>query len=157
MISVLQRVWFRVALFAWAGILPTLCYKRDLKSVIALVNAPARAPYSGLPAGYIIFRVKRATRRPWFMRDRRCLREGVLAYRFLKLAGFEPEVHFGVDRASVSSIRLQAHCWVILDGHVVLNPPEPSMVEILVLRNGSDGTTQFENFTVAGGSKASLV
>ncbi|HEX6000466.1 MAG TPA: lasso peptide biosynthesis B2 protein, partial [Hyphomicrobiaceae bacterium] len=76
-------------------------------------------------------RVKRATRRPWLMRDRPCLRQGLLAMRFLRLAGYRPVLHFAIDRTSVSRDVLSAHCWVSLDGEVLLNPATPSMVEIL--------------------------
>ena len=128
--STLQRVRFRAALFCWARLLPVLAYRRDLKSLFAQADPPDRKPYAGLPSAYIIKRVRRTAHLPWLMRDRQCLREGVLAYRFLKLAGFEPEVHFGVDRTSVAKERLSAHCWVVLNGSIVLNPPAPSMIEI---------------------------
>ena len=38
----------------------------------------------------------------------------------------------GVDRGSVARHSLAAHCWITLDNEVVLNPPDPAMVEILV-------------------------
>ena len=62
----------------------------------------------------------------------------MLAYRFLRLAGFHTELHFGVDPGGVASDRLRAHCWVVLDGSIVLNPPERAMAEILVVRGGHD-------------------
>jgi hypothetical protein len=63
------------------------------------------------------------------MKDRPCLREGLLVYRFLVMSGYEPTLHFGVDKASLNSERVRAHCWVKL-GTRIFNPPEPSMVEI---------------------------
>ena len=80
--------------------------------------------------------MKRATRRPWLMRDRPCLRQGLLAMRFLRLAGYRPVLHFALDRTSVASSVLSAHCWVTLDGKVLLNPATPTMVEILAYVNG---------------------
>jgi hypothetical protein len=60
------------------------------------------------------------------------LREGVLADRFLRLAGFEPELHFGVERQSIEQHTLKAHCWVVLDDKIILNPPATPMIEVLV-------------------------
>ena len=132
--SAFQYIRFRVELFYWARVLPILAHRRDLKSLMALADPGRSKRYIGLPSTYIIKRVRRAVRRPWVMRDRPCLREGVLAYRFLILAGFDPEIHFGVDRNSVSKERLSAHCWIVLDDRIVLNAPTPSMIEVLALR-----------------------
>lgn len=128
----LRKLRFRVALWIWARLLPVLAWKRSLPSLLKIVMPRKSIPYQGLPAGYIARRVKKATRRPWLMRDRPCLREGLLALRFLRLAGFEPALHFAVDRASVKSDVLSAHCWVVLDKETLINPPSQSMVEVLV-------------------------
>ena len=128
----LRRLRFRLALWLWARLLPFLAWRRNLNSLLALAKPREVVPYRGLAADYISRRVKKATRRPWVMRDRPCLREGVLAIRFLRLAGFEPTLHFAVDRTSVAQDMLAAHCWVVLDQQTMLNPPTPSMVEVLV-------------------------
>jgi hypothetical protein len=96
-------------------------------------SAPARTLYAGLSAAYVAGRVTRVARRPWVMRDRRCLREGLLAFRFLSLAGHRPELRFGVDPASVSGPLLKAHCWVCLEGRPIVSDSFPGMVEILRL------------------------
>ncbi|TIX47863.1 MAG: lasso peptide biosynthesis B2 protein, partial [Mesorhizobium sp.] len=59
-----------------------------------------------------------------------CLREGLLAHRFLRLAGFDPDLRFGVDPQSMHAPRLSAHCWVCLDGRPVVSDSLPGMVEI---------------------------
>src|SRR3990172_7581605 len=114
MVSTMQRLRFRIALWCWARLVPLLAYRRDVQSLLALTAPTARKPYSGLAAAYVAKRVKRAGRKLWFMRDRHCLRDGVLGFRFLRLAGFEPELHFGIDRESVTKSRLSAHCWLVL-------------------------------------------
>src|SRR5690606_20224449 len=131
-----QKARFKVALRFWAALLPALAWRRDLQSLLSLAMPGKAQPFDGLAASYIVRRVKKRTRRPWLMRDRPCLREGLLALRFLRLAGFEPTLHFGVDRTSVAHDMLSAHCWVVLDGKIVLNPPTPSMVEVLVFTGG---------------------
>lgn len=129
----LHRLRFRVALWLWARLLPVLAWERKLDSLLALsMPVSGTTPYRGLAADYIVRRVKKSTRRPWLMRDRPCLRDGVLALRFLRLAGYAPILHFGVDRESVTRDALSAHCWVALDRKTILNPPAPSMVEVLV-------------------------
>jgi hypothetical protein len=66
------------------------------------------------------------------MRDRRCLREGLLAFRFLSMAGYGPVLRFGVQRGSAArGQRLSAHCWIEVENETMLNPPLPDTVEIL--------------------------
>lgn len=84
----------------------------------------------GLGADAIVAAVKRAARRPWLMRDRRCLREGLLAYHYLSGAGYRPKLHFGVVPGTLDARRPGAHCWVAVEGRILLNPPDPNMIEI---------------------------
>jgi hypothetical protein len=65
------------------------------------------------------------------MRDRRCLREGLLAYRFLRSAGYSPDLVFGVDPRSLDGPKPDAHCWIRLDGRDVFNPPKQPMTIVL--------------------------
>lgn len=103
-------VWWQARLLPWR--LP-----RDLPfaQMLALAAPPAGTPLRGLAADEIAARVHRTLRRPLLMRDRRCLREGVLCYRFLRAAGHAPRLHFGVNPAAVRGGRFSAHCWVTLD------------------------------------------
>jgi hypothetical protein len=136
-LPLLRHLRFRASLWLWARLLPLIAYRRELTPLLELVRAPVTAPYGGLAVGYIAKRVKRASRRPWAMRDRRCLREGLLAYRFLSLAGYAPSLHFGVERSSTTKERVSAHCWVDVGAETVLNPPSAGMVEIF--RYGTGG------------------
>jgi len=92
--------------------------------------------YAGLPVEYISRRVRKAVRHPWLMRDRRCLREGLLGFEFLRRSGYSPELHFAVDPASVTSDRISAHCWVCLDGKPVVGDRQGDQVTIFVHRSG---------------------
>lgn len=134
--SAIRRVMFRTELWFWARTLPLRCRKsRDFADIMKIADAGASRRYAGLTAADIAHRAKRAARRPWVMRDRRCLREGILAYRFLTLAGIPADMVFGVDRKSIGSAKLAAHCWVVVDDKPILNPPEPSMVTVFVEKN----------------------
>jgi hypothetical protein len=114
-----------------ARLLPILAARRSLGSLLKLAT-PSRpvALYEGMEAEQIVAIVKRAARRPWLMRDRRCLREGLLAFRFLSLAGYRPELHFSVAPSSLSESRPRAHCWLTLDGRTILNPCSEPMIEL---------------------------
>ena len=120
-----------------ARLLP-LRLRRDLpfERMLALATPPAGTPWRGLDAAGIAAQVNRAVRHPILMRDRRCLREGVLCFRFLRAAGFDPRLHFGVDPASVAAgggRRLAAHCWVTLDGTTLAGDLGVPMVALHVL------------------------
>jgi Transglutaminase-like superfamily len=131
--SLLTRVRFRTALWCQARSMPFLVTPdRSLAWVLAFANRTPRARYAGLPADYILKHVRKVTRRPYLMRERRCLRQGLLAFRFMKAGGYDIELHFGVDRTSRQDMR--AHCWIVHDGRVVLNPPDATMETILVHR-----------------------
>jgi transglutaminase superfamily protein len=139
-VSPLRHLRFRASLWLWARLLPFVAYRRALTPLLELVRTPViTTPYRGLAAGYIARRVKRVCRRPWAMRDRRCLREGLLAYRFLSLAGYAPRLRFGVERTGTAQERVRAHCWVDVSAETVLNPPSPSTVEILRYGTGGAG------------------
>jgi hypothetical protein len=126
------RYRLRIALWLRARLLPFVVGRRPLTPILVETEPGSIRPYEGLGADEIVGEVRRLTRHPWAMRDRRCLRQGLLAYRYLRLAGYAPALHFGVDRTSVADPKIKAHCWVVLDGNPILNPPDPSMVTILV-------------------------
>jgi hypothetical protein len=126
----LLRALFRCHLWASARLLPVMIAHRGFEDVLKWAPLASPAPYRGLSATYVVARVRRTVRRPWLMRDRRCLREGLLGHRFLRLAGFDPELRFGVDPKSLQAQHLSAHCWVCLDGRPVVSDSLPGMVEI---------------------------
>jgi len=125
-----RALGFRLSLSLWARLLPLLVRGRRLAELLRRAEPSPGTPYQGLAAWRIVRCVKRACRRPWLMRDQPCLREGLLAYRFLRRAGYRPVLHFGVDRGSIATTTMIAHCWVTLDGEMMLNPPPPRYIEI---------------------------
>jgi hypothetical protein len=134
----LLRALFRAHLWISARLMPVLIGQRDFERVLKWAPLSASTPYRGLTSAYIVTRVNRVVRHPWMMRDRRCLREGLLGFRFLRMAGFDPELRFGVDSQSMQAPRLSAHCWVCLDGRPVVSDSLPGMVEIY--RHAADVT-----------------
>lgn len=134
----IRRMRFRIALWCEAKLLPfQVPPSRPLSWIGSFANRSSGLGYPGLQPDYIVKHVLKVTRRPYIMRDRRCLRQGLLAYRFLRAAGYEIELHFGIDQAHRQGQDPRAHCWIVHDGRVLLNPPPTDMPVIFVLR--SDG------------------
>ena len=81
------RALFRVHLWLSARLMPALIGRRDFETVLKWAPLDAPTPYRGLPSAYVVTRVNHTVRHPWLMRERRCLREGLLGFRFLRMAG----------------------------------------------------------------------
>lgn len=122
---------FRLHLWIAARRLPIGAKRRTIEQLMqGALPPPGYVPYKGLTVDEVLGAVRAVTSRPWRMRARRCLREGLLGFRFLRLAGFSPVLCFGLNPASLHKERLDAHCWLTLDGECILNPPEDSMVPL---------------------------
>jgi hypothetical protein len=146
--SLLTRVRFHIALWCQARSMPIrVTPSRPLAWVLSFADRAPRASYAGLSAEYILKHAARVTRRPYFMRERRCLRQGLLAFRFMKAAGHDVELHFGIDRTHRHDIR--AHCWIVHDGRVVLNPPDANTQPIFVHRGPASVTNEAVNLTAS--------
>ncbi|MEO8668068.1 MAG: lasso peptide biosynthesis B2 protein [Bauldia sp.] len=130
--ALLRRVRFRTELWLRARLVPLQARGRRFDSVLKLAGPTRRDNYTGLAVAYVAESIQRVTRHPWTMRNNRCLRQGLLGFRFLGEAGFRPELHFGVDPASMTADRLSAHCWVCIDGKPVLGDRLPGMATIYV-------------------------
>jgi hypothetical protein len=133
-----KRAAFRLELWSRARLLPFQLAARDtLEGILELAEPPAgRRRFLGLPAARIVRAVRRTLRHRLLMRDRPCLREGLLAYRFLAEAGYRPRLHFGVDPGIMASASTVAHCWVTLDGATVIGGSRTPFVEVLVYPEG---------------------
>lgn len=95
----------------------------------AMLPAAGQRPWQAAPAA-VVGAVRQALAHPVRMRGRRCLREGLAAFHFLRRAGHPAVLHFGIDRESTRASRLRGHCWVSLEGTIVLNAPDPCFVEL---------------------------
>ena len=135
------RLSFGVSLWIAARLLPLRAARKPWRRVLGMAE-PTSLRFAGLHHDYIAARVLHATRRPWLMRDRRCLRQGLLGCRFLAEAGYAPELHFGIDGDSIGTHRLSAHCWVCINGKPVLNDRINHMTTILVHHVGTKATEQ---------------
>lgn len=92
-----------------------------MQSVLRYVEIEADDKYAAIHPNQIANWVIRSTRKPWLMRNRRCLRQGLLGTRFMRIAGYDPHLVFGVSPESLQAASIAAHCWVELEGIPVLN------------------------------------
>ena len=122
------RIALHVHVWWTARSLPFTVKRCSLDRLLAgTTPLPGRMPYRGVSAHEIIDAVRESTKRPWRMGGRRCLREGLLAFRFLRLAGHPAVLHFAIEPDSVAADSPSAHCWVTVAGVCVINPPSPTM------------------------------
>ncbi len=126
-----SRLPFGLNLWIAARLLPQVMKYRQLDDILrrATPEKSDRA-YDNLEAAAIVEAVKKSVSRPWRMRGRRCLREGLLAFHYLKLAGYAPVLHFGLVPKTITTNRPQAHCWISLNGATILNPPAVPMLDL---------------------------
>ena len=110
-----------------------------LFSLQALLNAfappPWFRPYGWLTEREIAGAVRRRLRTPKVMKRRACLREGLLLFHFLRLAGLPAELRIGAYAPEPASPRMHAHCWITVGGRSISNAPE-SPVALLVTHTG---------------------
>jgi hypothetical protein len=122
---------FGVNLWIAARLMTVFAKRRPLDEILrrATPAAGTRA-YANMTPQQIVASVKAAVANPWRMRGRRCLREGLLAFHYLSLAGYRPVLCFGLVPKSALTPPARAHCWVQLDGETILNPPTEPMLDL---------------------------
>ncbi len=122
---------FAPSLWIAARLMPVHAKRGTLGDLLRRATPPAgERAYTEKSPGEIVAAVKAVVARPWRMRGRRCLREGLLAFRYLRLAGHAPALHFGLVAGTISTPRPRAHCWIVLDGETILNPAQEPMVDL---------------------------
>lgn len=125
------RLPFRWNLWIAARLMPVFTKKRPLTEILQRATPdPRTRAYGDMPPGEVIAAVKAVVARPWRMRGRRCLREGLLAFHYLALGGHRPVLHFAIVPKTALTTRPRAHCWVSLNGETVLNPPQEPMLDL---------------------------
>jgi hypothetical protein len=112
-------------LWLLAALVPLLVKAIPLRALVRLLTPPRFLRlYVRVPTEAFVGQVKHRLRRPWNMRRRACLREGLVLFHFLRLSGRPAVLHFGVYAPSTDPRRLHGHCWVTVEGTVVTSPPD---------------------------------
>jgi len=119
-----------------ATIMPLLVRLLKLPALLRLLT-PGRRLYGGIDSLRVIAAVKRRLERPRNMRRRACLREGLMLFHFLRLAGYDAALHFSVYPPH-DDVRMHAHCWVSLDGRCVSTPAAAGGVLVFTYVNAGD-------------------
>jgi len=115
-----------------AAFVPLLVNLFSLKRLLWLMTPSARfRPYKGASPREIAKIVRRRLRNPTNMRRRRCLREGLMMFHFLCLAGKAAVLRIGAYAPSEGLKRMHAHCWVTLDGDCISSPPHEPVAVVL--------------------------
>lgn len=113
--------------------LPIQVQGRSLDEVLRLAQPSSSQSINlGFSPETLAAKVRRIVKHPLLMRDRRCLREGLLTYKVLAEAGWQPRLHFGLEPGAAQSPSIKAHCWVTLDDRIVAGASDTEYVEILV-------------------------
>lgn len=121
-----------LAIHVWiiAAMIPLLVRIFSLKIILEVFTpSPVFQPYRDMAAEDLAGVVKNRLKRPICMVRRACLREGLLMFHFLRLAGLEATLHISVYPREVFG-RFHAHCWVTSSGKTVSNPPGLKMAEV---------------------------
>lgn len=111
----------RVLLF---GLSVPLLLRRGPERMAALLEPAASQPPVADPrrAEALARRVDRCLRAGWPLVRRGCLTRGVTLYRFLRRAGFDVSLRFGIGEVNG---RLEGHCWLVHDGRPLLEKRDP--------------------------------
>ena len=119
-----------------ATLMPLAVRLVTVQRLVRLLTPPRwLRPYAAVTAPEMAGFVAHRLRRPRMMRRRTCLRQGLVLFHFLRLAGLPAAVHFGIFSPATDPRRLHGHCWVTL-GDVCLSPPPEEPVAVLLSRGG---------------------
>jgi hypothetical protein len=131
-----RRVALAVHVWIVAAIIPLLVRVLSIKRILELFTPPPLfQPYRGISAEDLAGVVKNRLKRPVYMVRRACLREGLLMFHFLRLAGLEATLHVSVHPREIFG-RFHAHCWVTSFGRTVSSPPGIQMGEVFSYPRG---------------------
>lgn len=127
--SVSDALWLAY-IGAVAAIVPLLV-RLPVQRWAGLITHPPRSrPASGAEAERLERLVGLAPRIAGPLVRPGCLTRGLTLFWFLRRAGFEVELHFGLDPDDPVSV--EGHCWLALDGDPFLEKvdPRPRFAEI---------------------------
>lgn len=128
----MRRLVLRAHVCWVACLIPLLDRVLPLRGMLwALTPARWWHPYRGVTPEAIAEAVRRRLARPRQMKRRACLREGLMLFHFLCLAGLDPELHFAVFPAEPAPRPMHAHCWVTLAGVPCSAPAQPPCAEVM--------------------------
>lgn len=128
----MRRLVLRAHIWMAACLVVPLVHALPLRWVLRALSPPRWwRPYRGVAPEEVSELVGRRLARPWHMKRRACLREGLVLFHFLCLAGHEPVLHFAVFPPEPRPRAMHAHCWVTLGGRACSAPPREPTAEVM--------------------------
>jgi hypothetical protein len=125
----------RLAVWGRSVVLPDLSRRVSMATLLRWYTPPtAVTAWSRRSAAEILAHVDRHLAGCRRMRGRRCLRRGLLAFYFLRLAGHPAVLHLGVFARPQG--RTLAHCWVTV-GDLIDDPPTAPCTQVLQWHGGA--------------------
>jgi hypothetical protein len=122
-------LWMRLTVWARSVVLPDLTRAAPLERLLRWYTPRSTAPaWQRRDVAEILAHIDRHLAGCRRMRGRRCLRRGLLAFYFLRLAGHPAVLHMGVFTRPQG--RTLAHCWTTV-GDVVDDPPQVPCTPVL--------------------------
>jgi hypothetical protein len=123
----------RAHLWTMAALIPLLVRFLGLRHVLFLMTPPRRRRlYGSVAPECLVALVRRRLERPRVMKRRKCLREGLLLFHFLRLAGQPAVLKIGVFPPGPDGARNHAHCWITLHDAALTVPPQGEVAVLLV-------------------------
>lgn len=122
----------RVLLF---GLSVPILVRRGPERMAALLEPASPAPPAADPgaAEALARRIDRWLRAAWPLVRRGCLTRGIVQYRFLREAGFDVSLRFGLGEVNG---RFEGHCWLVRAGQPFLEKRDPRPIYTEMWRVG---------------------
>lgn len=122
----------RVLLF---GLAVPFLLRRGPERMARLLEPPTSPPPAADPAAaeFLARRIDRWLRAAWPLVRRGCLTRGLTRYRFLRRAGFDVSLRFGVGEVDG---QFEGHCWLVRDGRPFLEKRDPRPIYTEMWRIG---------------------
>lgn len=122
----------RVLLF---GLFVPFLLRRGPERMAKLLEPSPPPPPAADPAAAeaLARRIDRWLRAGWPLVRRGCLTRGITRYWFLRRAGFEVSLRFGVGEVNGA---FEGHCWLVRDGRPFLEKQDPRPIYTEMWRVG---------------------
>lgn len=123
----------RVLLF---GLAVPLLLRRGPERMAHLLEpaAPPQPAADPAAARDLAHRIDRWLRAGWPLVRRGCLTRGITQYRFLRRAGFDVSLRFGLGEVNG---KFEGHCWLVQDGQPFLEKRDPRPIYTEMWRIGA--------------------
>ena len=131
-------VWLAVRATAWACVLPALKHLLPVAALAALMQRPPSRVYRDVRLEEQVVTFARwGARLVRWRAGGNCLERGLIAYRYLGVAGASPTLVVGVGKNETGVI---GHAWVLVDGQPVSEPLSTLALYTPMLAFAPDGS-----------------